>query len=201
MLEWQPAISFVASALSFLYFVPYIITIFQGKTRPNRASWWIWSTNGAILCAGYAVAGGGNTLWALACAVFGQILIAILSLKYGEGGWNRFDRNCFIGAAIGLILWQHFNSPSIAIACSLLIDFIAALPTVKKCYHEPQTENFLAWAIYEIGSLLNLLTLSEWSLQLIAPPVYVFLINTTIVILLLRPKFEHSKSKPRIYLR
>jgi hypothetical protein len=41
----------LAGAISFLGFVPYIIEIAQGKTRPNRATWWIWAVVGAMLCA------------------------------------------------------------------------------------------------------------------------------------------------------
>jgi ABC-type amino acid transport system permease subunit len=190
MPNWQTTIGGVAGFLSFLCFVPYIITIWQRKTRPNRASWWIWAINGLILSASYYSAGASNTIWALICAVIAQFIIAVLSLKYGEGGWNRFDRACLFGAGISLVLWRQFNSPVIAILLTIVIDFLGALPTLKKSYYEPEKEDLLTWILYVVASLLNLLAIEDWNFAIWVPPLYVFLINTTIVALLLRSNIQ-----------
>jgi hypothetical protein len=200
MSHWQATIGVIASLLCFLYSVPYIITILRGKTRPNRASWWIWVTIGIIICASYYSTGGGSTIWALACAVIGQLVIAILSIKYGEGGWNRFDRMCLFGAGISLLFWWWFNSPFLAVLINIAIDVMAALPTLKKSYYNPETENIFSWTLYSIGSLLNLLTIEDWSIRLSALPVYIFCVNTAIVLILLRSKkpvksFSHRRRK------
>jgi hypothetical protein len=203
MFHWQATIGIVASLLCFFYSVPYIITILQGKTRPNRASWWIWVTIGVIICSSYYSTGGGNTIWALVCAVLAQLIIALLSLKYGEGGWNRFDKMCLFAAGISLLLWWWFNSPFIAILFNIAIDFMAALPTLKKSYYEPETENILSWTLYAAGSFLNLFTLEHWSITLSALPVYIFCVNTAIVIILLRPKMsvKHTLYKQQKWRR
>jgi len=52
----------IAGALSFLAFVPYVLATLRGKTRPNRATWIIWSAVGVTLLASYAVAGARETL-------------------------------------------------------------------------------------------------------------------------------------------
>lgn len=188
MSNWQTAIGIVAGFVSIICFVPYIITIFQGKTRPNRASWWIWAINGSILCASYYSAGASNTIWALICAVIAQFAISILSLKYGEGGWNRFDRSCLIGAGISILLWWLFSSPLLAIIFTLTIDVLGALPTIKKSYYEPEKEDLLTWILYVVASILNLLAIEQWSFVILAPPLYVFCVNAVIVLLLLRRK-------------
>lgn len=188
MMTWQTIIGSIASILCLIYFFPYIITILQGKTKPNRASWWIWGIFGTILCISYYWTGAGITLWALVTPVIGQLIIAILSLKYGKGGWNRLDRICIICAGISLILWWKFNSPFLALLFSIGIDMLAALPTIKKSFLEPETEDLFAWTMYGIGSLLNLFTIENWSIEKTALPLYVFFLNLTIVLLLLRPK-------------
>jgi hypothetical protein len=202
MANWQTTIGVIAGFLSFLCFVPYIITIFQRKTRPNRASWWIWATNGLILSASYYSAGASNTIWALICAVIAQFIIALLSLKYGEGGWNRFDRVCMFGAGTSLLLWWQFSSPVIAIILTIIIDFFGALPTLKKSYYEPEKEDLLTWILYVIASLLNILAIENWSFTILIPPLYVFFINTTIVTLLLRSRVQmqlnyYKRRKPK----
>ncbi|MBE9207049.1 hypothetical protein IQ244_11055 [Nostoc sp. LEGE 06077] len=188
MTHWQPTIGAIAGFLSILCFVPYIVTILQGKTKPNRATWWIWVILSAVISASYYSTGATNTIWLPVCGGIGQLMIAILSLKYGEGGWSRFDRLCLLGVGMSLLLWWQFNSPLIALLSNILIDFLGALPTIKKSYYEPQTENFLTWSLYLVASTINLFAIESWSVALWAFPLYIFLINTTIVIFLLRNK-------------
>jgi hypothetical protein len=188
MNHWQSALGVIAGLLTIFCFTPYITTIFQSKTRPNRASWWIWATNGAILCSSSYASGASNTLWILACSVTAQFVIAIIALKYGEGGWTPFDRKCLLGALVSLSLWRLFSSPMIAILSTLLIDFLGALPTVRKSYLEPSKEDLLTWGLYSLASLINLFAIEQWEFAIFLPAIYVFLINSTIFFLVLRPK-------------
>ncbi|MBD2449319.1 hypothetical protein H6G76_19575 [Nostoc sp. FACHB-152] len=199
MAGWQATIGVVAGFLSILCFVPYIVTILQGKTKPNRATWWIWVILSTVISASYYSSGAGNTIWLPVCGGIGQLIVAILSLKHGEGGWSRFDRLCLLGVGISLLLWWQFNSPLIALLLNILIDFLGALPTIKKSYYEPQTENLLTWILYLAASTLNLFAIESWSFTLSAFPLYIFFINTTIVIFLLRNKLQaYNLKKHRI---
>lgn len=188
--HWQATIGVLAGFLSFLCFIPYIVTILLGKTRPNRASWWIWAVNGSILSTSYYFAGASNTLWLIVFPVIAQFIIAILSLKYGKGGWSFFDRACLMGASLSLTLWLGLKSPMSAIVLTLVTDLLGALPTVKKSYYEPETEDLLTWILYVIASILNLLAIEQWSLAILLPPMYVLFINITILSLLLRSQIS-----------
>jgi hypothetical protein len=188
--NWQATIGVVAGFLSILCFVPYIVTILQGKTKPNRATWWIWVILSFVISASYYSTGAGNTIWLPVCGGVGQFIIAILSLKYGEGGWNRFDRLCLLGVGISLLFWWQFNSSLIALLFNILIDFLGALPTIKKSYYQPETENILTWSLYLAASAINLFAIEHWSFALTVFPVYIFCINTSIVIFLIRTKIQ-----------
>lgn len=190
MLHWQVTIGIVAGFLSLLGFVPYLVTIWQGKTRPNRATWWIWAIVGLILCTSYYSSGAVETIWVPVGCAIGHFIIAILALKYGEGGWNRFDRACFLGASISLLLWWRFSSPLIALVINIVIDFLGALPTIKKSYYKPETEDLLTWMIFLSAHTLNLFAIKEWSFLLSCYPLYLFCIVATIVVLLLYRKIR-----------
>lgn len=184
--HWQATLGVLAGFLSFLCFIPYIVTILLGKTRPNRASWWIWAINGSILASSYYVAGASNTLWLIIFSVIAQYIIAILSFKYGKGGWTFFDRACLMGASLSLTLWFGLKSPMSAIVLTLLTDLLGALPTLKKSYYEPETEDMLTWIIYVVASILNVIAIEQWFLAIVLPPIYVLFINTAILVMLLR---------------
>ncbi len=198
MSDWKTSLGIAAGVLSILGFVPYIITILQGKTRPNRATWWIWLILSIVISASNYFVGAGNTIWLPVCGGIAQFIIALLSLKYGEGGWSRFDRMCVLGVSISLVLWWQFNVPFITLLLNIVIDFLGALPTIKKSFLEPEKENLLTWSLYFVASLLNLLAIEHWNLKILAFPLYIFYVNATIVIFLLRPKFKAKfKYHPR----
>ncbi|MEK9158471.1 MAG: hypothetical protein AAB673_00525, partial [Patescibacteria group bacterium] len=109
----------VAGILTLASFVPYIISILRKKTIPNRATWFIWTVVGFMCGASYYSAGASHTFWVSASYMIGPLVTFVLSLKYGEGGWTRFDRVCLLVAGISLGLWWVFSSPRIALVINL----------------------------------------------------------------------------------
>ena len=190
MIQLQLIFGLLGSILTALCFIPYIATTLQCKTKPNRATWWVWGINGSVLCLGNLAAGADYTMLPLICAVVAQLCIAILSIKHGEGGWNRFDRRCLIASGISFILWRVLNYDLIAIILPLLIDILAALPTLKKSYHEPESEDLLTYILYTFGGLFTVLAVTNWSFEIAITPLYVLFINALIVLLLTRHKTQ-----------
>jgi hypothetical protein len=188
MSTWHSVLGMGAGFFSILCVVPYIITILQGKTRPSRATWWIWFVLSSAISLSYYSTGATTTIWLPVCGGLGQLVVALLSLKYGEGGWSRFDRVCLMGVGISLLLWWGFNAPFVALLCNLIIDLLGAMPTILKSYREPEKESLLTWSLYLIGSILNLLAIEHWSIGLAMFPLYIFFVNASIVGCILRPK-------------
>ena len=178
----------LAGLLSLAAFVPYILTTLRGQTRPNRATWWIWTTNGLVLGASYYSSGAENTVWVPVSYVVGPLVTALLAIRHGEGGWSPFDRNCMLLAGSGLLLWWLFESPLVALVMTLGVDFSGALPTIRKAHRAPETEDRLAWALFIVGNTVNLLAVERWQFAIAVYPVYMFLASGTIAALVLRPR-------------
>ena len=196
MNSWQNTLGIVAGFISVVGFVPYITAICQKKTKPNQTTWCIWTIVGFILLASYYSSGATSTIWVPACLAFGHLIIAILALIYGERDWSDFDKTCLIGTGISLILWWWYNSPIIAFCLNIAIDFLGALPTIKKAYYKPHTEEALPWILFLIAHTLNLSALAfPWSFQIVAYPLYLFLVVATIVVLLLRSRIRFFLQK------
>jgi uncharacterized protein with PQ loop repeat len=191
----QTLFGIIAGFFGLLGYLPYIITTIRGKNIPNRATWWIWGTLGIIQGITYYCSGASNTIWLPILYAACQIIIAVLSIKFGEGGWNRFDRICLIGAGFSLILWWWYDSPTAALLFTLVIDSFGALPTVIKSYHNPETENCFSWTIFFIANTLNLFALENWSLELAAYPFYLFCLSLILATILNLSKIE-SRSFP-----
>ena len=178
----------IAGVLSLLAFLPYIVAILRGQTRPNRATWWIWTTAGLVLGASYYFSGAETTIWVPVSYIVGPLVTALLSIRYGEGGSTPLDRGCFAGAGAGLLFWWWFNSPVVALVMTLGVDFAGAVPTMKKAYLAPHTEDRLAWALFIAGNAFNLLAVDRWEFAIAIYPVYMFLASGSIAALVLRPR-------------
>lgn len=164
----------LAGLLVFIAYIPYVLGAIRGLAKPNRATWFIWSVVNIIIAASYWKAGAGNTILVPLLNAFGTTLIALLSLKYGEGGWTRLDRACLFASGISLILWWLTGNPVIALTINILIDAIGAIPTMVKTYHDPKHENGSAWTIWMVAYLINLFAIESWTYAIAAYPVYLF---------------------------
>lgn len=171
-------------------YMPYISSIIKGRTRPNRASWLIWAVLGIIICASYWSVGARNTFWFTLPT--GMIITALLSIKYGVGGWTTFDRMCLLGAGIGLLLWWLSGIPFTALIIGILIDIIGYLPTMRKIWHDQESEDRLAWVMFFSASVLNVLALEIWTFEIAILPAYVVIFNGIVLALLF---FPHRKKQ------
>lgn len=178
----------LAGIITFCGYVPYFISTVKGKTKPHRATWWILVLVGLMLVGSYYSLGAKDSLWVPIGYVIGPLIIAILSLWYGEAGWSTFDTLCLTGASIAGILWWLFRSPLIALIINLTMDWFGLMPTVKKAYHRPHTEDQLSWICWFFGSFLNLFAIEHWTFELGIYPIYMVLGNGIIVILVCWPR-------------
>lgn len=178
----------VAGVVSLVAFVPYILAILRGETRPNRATWWIWTATSFVLLASYYFSGADTTIWVPASYFAASFVTALLSIRYGEGGATPLDRGCLAGAAAGLLAWWWFDSPVVALVTALGVDFAGALPTIRKAWVAPHTEDRLAWGLFIAGNTLNLVAVDRWDFAIAIYPIYFFVVSGTIAALVLRPR-------------
>ncbi|MBU6415340.1 hypothetical protein KGQ34_03850 [Patescibacteria group bacterium] len=165
----------VAGIISLAAFIPYILAILRGETKPNRATWVIWAVVGFMTGASYYFSGANHTIWVPVSYIIGPVVVSALSIKYGVGGWTRFDRCCLLGAGMSMALWLVFSSPLVALLINLFIDFMGVLPTIRKAYRDPESEDRIAWALFFTGNIANLLAVERWTFAIAVYPIYMFI--------------------------
>ena len=191
-----------AAIMALVAAVPYIRSILQGRTKPNRASWLIWVMVNYSLVFSYHFSGATTTIWINMVYVITSSAVFLLSLKYGVGGYTRLDIFCLVGATLGLLLWWLTNNPVTALYLNVLMDAFGFLPTLKKGYLKPQTENKLAWTISAFANVLNVLALTTWQFRIAFFPVYNLIFNTIMAVLLygiVQKPTRHRSSKHRLF--
>jgi hypothetical protein len=182
----------IAAVIDVIAFVPYIRGILAGQTKPNRASFGIWTVVSTVTLLSYFASGARDTIWFLAAYTIGQYIVFGLSIKRGIGGFSRLDIVCILGTAIALLLWAVTKSPVATLYISLTIEMIGFIPTIKKAYHLPQTENALGWYIGTAGAVVNLLAITSLKLQIALYPFVILIGYAAVAVLLALPRSQRK---------
>lgn len=157
--------------------LPYLRDILAGKTRPERASWLIWSVLGSIAFTSQLAKGATVSLWLNAGDTLGVLLVFILSINTGVGGLAKKDVVSLFLATIGIALWLLTNEPLLALVIVILVDLTGAWLTVIKAYEEPETETLSTWVLCSIGGFLGAASVGELNFVLLLYPLYIGIIN------------------------
>jgi hypothetical protein len=191
----REVIGIIAGVLSLFAHLVYVKSILSGNTRPNRATWWVLTLIGTIITLSYYAEGARNTIWLPAGYTLGALLIALLSLRYGEGKWEKLDKWCLFIAIISALIWYISKSAILTLIINVAMDFIGLVPTIKKSYLRPWSEDRSAWAIESVAGILNVLAINRWTFGIAFYPIYLLTLNGMITILLYRSisKNDHRR--------
>lgn len=127
--------------------------------------------------------------------------IAIYSIIKGVGVWSTtyYDFIFFGLGIIGLILWQILGIPVIALIFSILADALFGLPTIIKTAKNPSTETVPIWLTFSASGALGLFAVNQLLFYEIAYPLYLFIYDTTMLIVVSRifeKSFRKAYTKP-----
>lgn len=189
------AIAILGIILQLIGFVPYIVDIFRGKTKPERASFWIFTlliviTIAAQLSQGLTWATVLLMVWA-----FNTGFIALLSLKYGYGTFKRRDFVSVIVALIGVVLWWVTDQPLVAALIVVGVDFAGFWLTLVKTWAAPYTETMIAWLLSGLGALCALIAAATFDPVQISYLLYSVIANLGIVWIIVYRR-RHVNPKP-----
>ena len=114
------------------------------------------------------------------------LIIAILSIRYGEKEKNPFNVYCVAGAIMGIVMWALSGSPSVTLSFLVVSDLRASIPTIWNSHKKPGQEDIFAWLLTLAGNILNLFAIERWVFSIAVYPVFQCLIVGIICVGLLR---------------
>lgn len=162
----------------------YIRSTVTGNTQPNRVSWGLWSL-APLISTGAAIHAGAD-LWPTSrvfLSGFIPLMVFVSSFFNTRGYWklNAFDLLCGIFSVIALIAWLAIDLPRLAILFAVLADGFAVLPTIRKAWLFPETENGIAFIGGLIASLIILPAIPVWTIENAVFQIYLILANAIIL--------------------
>ncbi len=168
--------------LALLSFIPYIRGILLGRVKPQRTTFLIWTLLGLIAIFSQLAKGATNSLWLPSLETFGGIVILLLSIKHGVGGFNKRDYVAVFIVTLGLIAWYLTKEAAIALYIVIFIDAVGLYLTLHKTYLAPESETAFAWTMSSVGGLFTALAVGSFNIILLSYPVYIIFSNAAVVV-------------------
>lgn len=183
---------YLGAVIFFLGSIGYFIETLQGKVKPNKVTWFIWSLAPLIAFAAQVKQGVGLQSLLAFMVGFVPLLIFIASFVNKKSYWQikKLDLICGGLSFLGLILWQITKVGNIAILFSIISDLLAAWPTVVKSFENPETENYFLYLGNATFALITLLTIKTWNFETYSFSLYVFILTLILTVIL---KFKVKK--------
>jgi Na+-translocating ferredoxin:NAD+ oxidoreductase RnfE subunit len=179
---------FLGAIVQLVGALSYIRGTLRGVTKPNRVTWLLW---GVIPIIATAASWSDGVRWAalpVFMAGFCPLLVFAFSFVNRNAFWKleRLDYLCGFFSVGAIILWVLTRTPAVAIILSIVADALAAIPTLVKSWHHPETENTGPYWAGMVSQLTAIAAFRLFTVSEIAFPVYLLIINTMLVLVIKR---------------
>ena len=171
MTLYKEVLSLMAIMLTFVAFVPYIMSIKQGQTRPHVFSWIIWGSTTFVVFLAQLADKGGVGAWPI--GVSGIITLYIAMLAYARRAdisITRTDWYFFIFALTSLPLWYLTKDPLYTVVILTTVDLLGLGPTFRKAWHHPFEEPLKFYTLIAVRNFLSIMALEHLSMTTILFP-------------------------------
>jgi hypothetical protein len=179
-MHMKPLLGVVALSIATLSYIPYLVSVARGRTRPHAFSWIVWGFLTGLAFAAQVVKGAGAGAWTTGLSAAFCIAIAILAVIRGERSASRTDWIMFAVAMAALPLWYFTDDPLWSVLLVMAIDGLAFAMTIRKAWKLPFEEMPMAYFLYAISLVVSLSALTAYNFVTLAYPIYILSGNASV---------------------
>jgi uncharacterized membrane protein HdeD (DUF308 family) len=150
----------------------------------------MWSIAPFIATAAALSNGVGWAVIPVFMSGFCPFLVFTASFFTKKAYWkpSSFDYICGSLSGLALVLWFITNDANLAIIFAIVSDALAAVPTLTKAWHNPETESAWPFIIGVFSPVTSFLAATTWAFSELAFPTYLIVINILLVFSMLRKR-------------
>jgi hypothetical protein len=184
------ALAIIGAVINFVACLSYVRAILKGEAAPNRVTWLLWALVPLIAGAAQWRAGVGISTLVVLSVGAGPACVVLASFVRQTGSWSLgpFDYLCGACSLAALALWAITGDPVTAIVLSILADAAAALPTLRKAWLAPATEDRRAYLISLVGMTSGIFSVQEATFAAYAFNAYLVAVSGLLVLILYLPR-------------
>ncbi len=186
---------FVGAAAELIGISFYVKDTINGKTKPNRVTWLLWSVIPFIAVAAALADGVRWAVLPVFMAGFGPLLVFISSFINSQSYWklDKFDYSCGAFSVLALALWWVTKEPLLAIILSIAADGFAEAPTLIKTWKYPNTETVMPYFFGVFNACTCFFALKTFSASELSFPIYIVIADSLVIMAFYKNKFKISK--------
>jgi len=175
----------VAIALVFINYLPYVRNVIRGKTHPHIYSWFLWTLITTIVFAlQVSDRAGPGAFVTLAAGMF-SLTVLVLGFRLGKKNITRSDTGILIITLIAVGLWIFAKQPVISAILVTFADLLAFVPTIRKSWHQPNTETLFLYAMNTLRFVLVLYALQNYTIPTTLNPASWLVANSLFSLMLI----------------
>lgn len=185
MLVLKNILSLVAVVLTFVGYIPYIRSIIKKQTKPHIYSWFIWSLDAFIIFALQIThkAGPGSFV-ALTAGILSLTVLILTIFNKGKRDITLTDKLFSLLALASLVVWLFAKQPLISAILIMSVDVFGFMPTIRKTWRNPYSENLTFYIISSIRYIFALAALQNYSIITVLYPGIWLVLNSLFTIML-----------------
>lgn len=184
----QIYIGYIAGMVGIIPYIPLIISMRKGKTKPNLAGWLLYSVAMIMIVASSIALGAWQAVWLAITYTVCQFVVIAISFKTGYFSFSKFDYACFAISFLGLILWIYTKNPIYALVLNVFVDAMGTLTIARKTWINPGTESTFAWFLSFLIAILNVFAVASFDISNALYPIYLVFANALITGVSLKKK-------------
>jgi hypothetical protein len=170
-LIYKEIFSAIAIAITFIAFIPYILSIHKGKTKPHAFSWIIWASVTFIVFLATLSDKGGTGAWPIGVSGLITLYVAFLAYtKKSDRMISNIDWLFFIIAMSSLPLWYFTSNPLWSVIILTTVDLLGFVPTFRKSYNHPYEEQLTFFNLMASRNIIVIIALENYSLTTLLFP-------------------------------
>lgn len=165
MSDLKTIFGILAVILTFIGYIPYLVSLIKGKTKPHIYSWFIWSLDAFIIFFLQITHGAGSgALVTLAVAILCSTVFILTLKQKNKSPITKTDTIFLVIAFVALIIWLLAKQPLISAILITLVDLFGFIPTIRKSWKNPYSENLAFYAITTFRFVLTIIAIQHYSL-------------------------------------
>ncbi len=174
----------VAALLALLDPIPYVHDILRRRTRPHRATWFIWSVLAIVTLCAQVADGATWSAAMLGVQAAATVLVFVLSIRWGEGGTGPADATLLLLAAGGILGWAVSSHPVVATLLVMAADAIGLALMLPKTWRDPWSETRSSYILASASGVLGAVAVGGLDPSLIVYPAYFACANGFIAVVI-----------------
>lgn len=180
----QTALYILILALGAATYASATIQMLRGHYSPSFFSRAVWFLLGIVSFAGVLLGDGSTASVILAGTLFaGNLAVFAVSYKKGSREFGVTEKISLALLVVSVLSWLLLDSAFISLTISLIAHFIGGLPTYRRAYLKPESENALHWYLFFAASVVSIIASPDKSFVVILFPLYFAVFDGLIILL------------------